>query len=104
MEYLPGGTLLDRIRREGRLPPSEVRTYFRGLADALGAAMQQGILHRDVKPGNVFNNGIKLADFGLAKVPPTRAEEGIPGATTPKAAIVGTPPYVAPERASFQSG
>jgi serine/threonine protein kinase len=49
-------------------------------------------------------SGIKLADFGLAKMPPTRGEEGIPGAMTPKAAIVGTPPYVAPERANFQSG
>src|SRR5262249_23632646 len=56
------------------------------------------------KPANVFMTGIKLADFGLAKMPPTRAEEGAPGTTTPKAAIVGTPPYVAPERASFQSG
>lgn len=104
MEYLPGGTLLDRIRREGRLPPQEVRVYFLAMAEALDAASREGVLHRDVKPGNVFNNGPKLADFGLAKVPPTRTEEGILGATTPKAAIVGTPPYVAPERANFQSG
>jgi len=104
MEYLPGGTLLERIRREGRLAPHEVKTYLRTLAEALDAAARQGILHRDVKPGNVFVSGPKLADFGLAKVPPTRGEEGIPGAMTPKAAIVGTPPYVAPERANFQSG
>jgi serine/threonine protein kinase len=104
MEYLPGGTLLERIRREGRLAPHEVRTYLLALAEALDAASRHGILHRDVKPGNVFNSGPKLADFGLAKVPPSRGEEGIPGATTPKAAIVGTPPYIAPERANFQSG
>ena len=104
MEYLPGGTLMERIRREGRLPPAEVRTYLRAMAEALDAASRHGVLHRDVKPGNVFNNGPKLADFGLAKVPPGRGEEGIPGAMTPKAAIVGSPPYVAPERANFQSG
>jgi serine/threonine protein kinase len=104
MEYLPGGTLLERIRREGRLPAHEVRDLLRALTEALDAASREGILHRDVKPANVFMSGIKLADFGLAKVPPTRGEEGIPGATTPKAAIVGTPPYVAPERANFQSG
>jgi eukaryotic-like serine/threonine-protein kinase len=104
MEYLPGGTLLEKIRREGRLPASEVRTTFRAMAEALAAAAKHGVLHRDVKPGNVFVTGPKLADFGLAQVPPTRTEEGIPGATTPKAAVVGTPPYVAPERANFQSG
>ncbi len=104
MEYLPGGTLLERIRRGGRLTPYEVRTTLRAMAEALAAAAKHGVLHRDVKPGNVFMSGPKLADFGLAKVPPTRAEEGIPGATTPKAAVVGTPPYVAPERANFQSG
>ncbi len=104
MEYLPGGTLMERIRREGRLPPAEVRTYLRAMADALDVASRNGVLHRDVKPGNVFNSGPKLADFGLAKIPPVRGEEGIPGATTPKAAIVGSPPYVAPERANFQSG
>jgi eukaryotic-like serine/threonine-protein kinase len=104
MEYLPGGTLLEKIRSEGRLPPADVKKYLRSLAEALDAASREGILHRDVKPGNVFVRGPKLADFGLAKVPPTRGEEGIPGATTPKTAIVGTPPYIAPERANFQSG
>jgi serine/threonine protein kinase len=104
MEYLPGGTLLERIRRGGRLPPKELRVYFRAMAEALDAASREGIQHRDVKPGNVFNSGPKLADFGLAKMSPLRGEGGIPGATTPKAAMVGTPPYVAPERANFQSG
>jgi serine/threonine protein kinase len=104
MEYLPGGTLMERIRREGRLPPGQVRTYMLAMAEALDAASRAGVLHRDVKPGNVFNTGPKLADFGLAKIPPDRGEAGIPGSVTPKAAIVGSPPYVAPERANFQSG
>jgi serine/threonine-protein kinase len=104
MEFLAGGTLLEKIRRDGRIAPAELKMTFRAVAAALDAASREGVLHRDVKPGNVFVSGPKLADFGLAKVPPTRAEEGIPGATTPKAAIVGTPPYIAPERANFQSG
>ncbi len=104
MEYLRGGTMSNRIRRDGKLPPAEVRVYMKAMAEALGEASRHGILHRDVKPGNVFNAGPKLADFGLAKMPPGRGEQGIPGATTPKAAMVGTPPYVAPERANFQSG
>jgi len=104
MEYLPGGTLMERIRREGRLSPADVRKYLRAMADALDVASRNGVLHRDVKPGNVFNSGPKLADFGLAKVPPSRGEGGIPGMNTPRAAIVGSPPYVAPERANFQSG
>jgi serine/threonine-protein kinase len=104
MEYLPGGTLMERIRRDGKLPPEEVRIYLRAMAEALDVASRNAVLHRDVKPGNVFNTGPKLADFGLAKVPPSRGEEGIPGFNTPRAAIVGSPPYVAPERANFQSG
>ncbi len=104
MEYLAGGTLLDRIRKDGRVYAPELRAILRALVEALHAASKEHVLHRDVKPANVFMSGIKLADFGLAKVPPTRGEEGLPGMTTPKAAIVGTPPYVAPERAAFQSG
>lgn len=104
MEYLPGGTLMERIRREGRLVPAQVKTYMLAMAEALDAAARAGVLHRDVKPGNVFNTGPKLADFGLAKIPPERGQGAIPGAVTPKAAIVGSPPYVAPERANFQSG
>jgi serine/threonine-protein kinase len=104
MEYLPGGTLGDRIRSGGALPPDEVRACFLALAGALHEAARHGILHRDVKPGNVFNAGPKLADFGLAKLPAAPAGEDRPGVVTPTAAVVGTPPYIAPERASYGSG
>jgi serine/threonine-protein kinase len=103
MEFLRGGTLLDRIRLEGRVSPHEVRACFRAMAGALGEAFHHGVIHRDVKPGNIFNAGPKLADFGMAKSP-DRGEEGAPGMSTPRAALVGTPFYVAPERAAFQSG
>ncbi|HXX94806.1 MAG TPA: serine/threonine-protein kinase [Planctomycetota bacterium] len=104
MELLEGGTLLDRIREEGRLSPAEVRRYFVAVAKALHEASLQGILHRDVKPKNIFNSGPKVADFGMAKSPPVGGDQDRPGAMTPMAAIVGTPAYIAPERADFQSG
>jgi len=104
MELLEGGTLADRIRTERRLPAPEVRIYFRAVAKALLEASLQGILHRDVKPRNIFNSGPKVADFGMAKCPPAGADADTPGAVTPMAALVGTPAYIAPERANFQSG
>src|SRR5215831_1533836 len=52
MEYLPGGTLLEKIRRDGKLPPVDVRTYLRAIAGALDAAARESVFHRDVKPGN----------------------------------------------------
>ena len=104
MELLEGGTLADRIQKEGKIPATAVRAYFKAVAKALLEASLLGVLHRDVKPRNIFNAGPKVADFGLAKVIPDRAEAGMPGSTTPFAAIVGTPLYIAPERANFQSG
>jgi hypothetical protein len=89
MEYLPGGTLMERIRREGKLSAADVRKYLRAMADALDVASRNGVLHRDVKPGNVFNTGPKLADFGLPKVTPSLGEGGIPRMNTPRSAIVG---------------
>ncbi len=103
MELLEGGTLADRIRKERRLPPEEVRTYFRALADALAETSRGGILHRDVKPSNIFNRGIKLADFGVAKVPSASRAAGGVRSITEAGAMIGTLPYVAPERLTFSS-
>jgi serine/threonine-protein kinase len=102
MEYLEGGTLADRLGKRRRIPPDQVRTYFRALAAALAEAARHGILHRDVKPGNVFNKGIKLADFGLAKVAPAPGDPS--HSITAAGAMLGTPAYVAPERAGFGPG
>ena len=103
MELLEGGTLADRIRKEQRLPPEVVRSYFRAVADALAETSRGGILHRDVKPSNIFNRGIKLADFGVAKIPSAAREAGGVRSITEAGAMIGTLPYVAPERLTFSS-
>ncbi|MFF1446183.1 serine/threonine-protein kinase [Streptomyces sp. NPDC058295] len=72
LELCPGGSLGDRLRRQGRLPLEEAREIGVGLADAVAAAHAAGVLHRDIKPGNVMVNrygGVALTDFGLAAMP-----------------------------------
>lgn len=69
MELCTGGSLADLVRREGPLPPERVRRLGVQLADALAVAHAEGVLHRDIKPGNVLLDRYgtaKLADFGLA--------------------------------------
>ncbi len=69
MELCTGGSLADLIRREGPLPAERVRQIGVQLADALAAAHAEGVLHRDIKPGNILLDRYgtaKLADFGLA--------------------------------------
>jgi len=106
MEYLEGQTLSDRIQR-GALAAEEAIPIAMQIANALAAAHQEGITHRDLKPGNVMltKSGAKLLDFGLAKqqaplqsrsvstsAMPTREEATMQGA------IVGTMQYMAPEQ------
>src|SRR5207253_4203909 len=69
MEYLEGETLADRLA-EGPLPLEQTLRYGIEIADALNRAHRQGIVQRDLKPGNVMltKPGVKLLDFGLAKV------------------------------------
>src|SRR5437870_1346187 len=69
MEYLEGETLSDRLL-EGPLPAEQTLRFGIEIADALHKAHRQGIVHRDLKPGNVMltKSGVKLLDFGLAKV------------------------------------
>jgi serine/threonine protein kinase len=72
MELCSGGSYAGRLKREGPLPAAEVREVGVKIADALHAAHNAGILHRDVKPGNILINayGVPgLADFGLAALP-----------------------------------
>ena len=95
MEFVEGETLRDRMRREGPLPESVALQITRGLADALERARRMGVVHRDVKPGNVLltRTGIpKLMDLGLAKGP-------IDLGLTQHGSTVGTPQYIAPEQA-----
>ncbi|MGJ5832719.1 serine/threonine-protein kinase [Streptomyces ossamyceticus] len=72
LELCPGGSLGDRLHRQGPLPLKEARDIGVGLADAVAAAHAAGVLHRDIKPGNVMVNrygGVALTDFGLAAMP-----------------------------------
>ncbi|WP_367319426.1 serine/threonine-protein kinase [Streptomyces sp. HUAS ZL42] len=72
LELCPGGSLGERLQRQGPLPVKEARDIGVGIADAVAAAHAAGVLHRDIKPGNIMINrygGVALADFGLAAMP-----------------------------------
>jgi serine/threonine protein kinase len=93
-EYVDGPTLRDRITREGRVALDLVATMARELGDALSAAHEAGVIHRDVKPENVMlsKHGTKLTDFGVARMPDsTLTHAGAAGS------VLGTPAYSAPE-------
>ena len=71
MALLPGGSLHDRVRDQGPVPPAEVMAIGAALLDAIGAAHRAGVLHRDLKPSNVLLNTSgqpELADFGIASL------------------------------------
>ncbi|WP_208682679.1 serine/threonine-protein kinase [Streptomyces sp. ID38640] len=94
MEYIPSVTLGDLLKRKGALPPDEAARIGRGMAAALRAAHDAGVLHRDVKPANVLlgNDGrIVLTDFGIA------VQAGTPSLTR-TGELVGSIQYLAPER------
>src|SRR6201984_3375645 len=80
MEYLEGETLADRLAR-GALPLEQTLRYGAEIAEALDRAHRQGIVHRDLKPGNVMltKSGVKLLDFGLAKLVAPPQASGMAG-------------------------
>jgi len=118
MEYLEGETLADRLRK-GALPLKQALEFGIQITDALATAHRAGILHRDLKPGNIVltPSGAKLLDFGLAKaVPAIGASARVAGNMTPstptltiedlsspsqeltqRGTLVGTFQYIAPE-------
>lgn len=94
MEYLPSGTLKERIA--AGLPPEQGLLYVRQIAQALGYAHAQGLVHRDVKPANILFRGdgtAVLSDFGIAKSLDDRTQ------FTQAGFAVGTPSYMSPEQA-----
>jgi tRNA A-37 threonylcarbamoyl transferase component Bud32/CheY-like chemotaxis protein len=93
MEYFPGGDLRSRMRQP--MPWREALGYLRQLAAALGALHAIGVLHRDVKPGNVLlrdDGSVAFIDFGLAR------QLGLESDITGHGAIFGTPHYMSPEQ------
>ncbi|WP_257452161.1 serine/threonine-protein kinase [Archangium lipolyticum] len=106
MEYLNGRPLDEVILDRAPMPPAEVIRLMIEVLGALSAAHAEGVIHRDLKPGNIFvvleSNGseyVKVLDFGLAK------QGAAPNSATPQtraSMIVGTPEYMAPEQACGQ--
>jgi serine/threonine-protein kinase len=102
MEYLPGLNLQELVKRYGPLPPGRVVYLLRQVCGALREAHAAGLIHRDIKPGNVIvceRGGMpemaKLLDFGLV-----RDVRGVGAELTQDGVISGTPAYMAPEQAS----
>ncbi len=103
MEYLPGLSLEDLVKRHGPLPPGRVIYLLRQVCRALSEAHAAGLIHRDIKPSNIFaarrggmDDVAKLFDFGLVRLkakaqPPDLSAEG---------QILGTPLFMSPEQAT----
>ncbi len=103
MEYLPGMSLNELVERHGPLPASRAIYLLMQACDALSEAHDRGLIHRDLKPGNIFTaqrggyyDVAKLLDFGLAK---PIASESVPVHLTQEGSITGSPMYMAPEQA-----
>jgi serine/threonine protein kinase len=100
MEFIPGETLQQRLDRTGPLEPPEIVRIGRQIAEGLAAAHANGLIHRDIKPGNVLLEGeqgrAKITDFGLARAADDASQ-------TQSGVLSGTPLYMSPEQARGES-
>jgi serine/threonine-protein kinase len=97
MEYVEGRTLRELLRERARFTPERSIEVIVGVLDALEYSHRAGIVHRDIKPGNVMITGageVKVMDFGIAR---SLADTGV--TLTQTAAVVGTAQYISPEQA-----
>ncbi len=103
MEYLHGEMLSDQRDRQVVFAPARALNIVAQIADALAASHEQGVIHRDLKPDNIFlitRDGnpdfVKVLDFGLAKL--THTSGALPAYTTDAGMVMGTPYYMSPEQ------
>jgi serine/threonine-protein kinase len=95
MEYLPGGSLKDRINRRGALPARTAAEVALQIAEALKAAHERDVVHRDIKPHNILvteTGDLKVTDFGIARAATSST-------MTRTGSIMGTAHYISPEQA-----
>lgn len=107
MDLLSGESLGERCERRGALPLAEIASFLAPAVDAIAAAHAMGVVHRDLKPDNLFLERqadgrvhVRVLDFGIAKMLPNANHENSGGhALTKTGAVLGTPYYMSPEQA-----
>src|SRR5262245_30513890 len=104
MPYVEGGSLRDRLRREGRLPVRDAVRIAGQVAGALECAHASDVIHRDIKPENILlaQGHARLADFGVARAA-QGADTGDAEELTRGGYVVGTPKYMSPEQAGGEA-
>jgi serine/threonine-protein kinase len=105
MDLLVGESMAQRLHREHKLPLPEVARIMVPVCAGVGSAHALGIVHRDLKPDNIFlcvegdgSTGVKVLDFGIAKLTATEGDAAHTGASTNTGMLLGTPYYMAPEQ------
>ncbi len=102
MEYLEGHSLNAEVRERKRIPLEQAIRWMRQVCQAVAVAHNAGVIHRDLKPHNIFLEAtedgpfVKVLDFGLAKLQRV-SDQGV-GSLTKSGTLVGSPPYMSPEQ------